>query len=70
MHTCPECGQACSCSGDVEDHDTGGEFYSECDHFIVCQGYDDEEDDGPWNYVDHVEPSAAQAVAYVAKAVD
>jgi hypothetical protein len=33
MHTCPDCGQACSCSGDFEDHDTGDEF--ECVH---CDG--------------------------------
>lgn len=32
MHECPDCGQACSCSGDIEDHDTGDEFYVECDH--------------------------------------
>lgn len=32
MHTCPECGQACSCAGDCEDHDTGDEFYVDCEH--------------------------------------
>ena len=32
MHECPECGQACGCSGDIEDHDTGGEFYEDCCH--------------------------------------
>jgi hypothetical protein len=32
MHTCPDCGQACYCGGDIEDHDTGEEFYEECSH--------------------------------------
>ncbi len=32
MHDCPECGQACGCSGDLEDHDTGEEFYEDCTH--------------------------------------
>lgn len=32
MHECPECGQACTCSGDIEDHETGDEFVGECDH--------------------------------------
>ena len=40
MHTCTECGQACTCSGDIEDHDTGDEYYVEC-----CHCYD-EADDG------------------------
>lgn len=45
MHTCPECGMACSCSGDIEDHDTGDEFYVECSHDCM---EDDGQDDGPW----------------------
>lgn len=36
MHTCPECGQACTCCADIEDHDTGDEFVEECDHFMQC----------------------------------
>lgn len=32
MHDCPECGQACGCSGDIEDHETGDEFYEDCCH--------------------------------------
>lgn len=44
MHICPECGMACSCSGDIEDHDTGDEFYVECSHDCM---EDDDEDDGP-----------------------
>ena len=43
MHTCPDCGQACSCAGDVEDHDTGDEFYEECYH---CDGAEFDDDDG------------------------
>lgn len=44
MHTCSECGQACTCAGDIEDHDTGDEFYDECFH---CDGadYPDDGDD-------------------------
>jgi hypothetical protein len=30
MHSCPDCDQACYCSGDIEDHDTGEEFLVEC----------------------------------------
>ena len=25
MHTCPDCGQACTCNGDIEDCDFGDE---------------------------------------------
>ncbi len=25
MHTCPECGQACYCHGDIEDHENENE---------------------------------------------
>lgn len=45
MHTCPDCGQACSCSGDIEDHDTGDEFYDDCSHHLRCM---DDDDDEPW----------------------
>lgn len=30
MHSCPECGMACYCSGDIEDHDTGPEHETDC----------------------------------------
>lgn len=43
MHTCPNCGQACYCNGDIEDHDTGDEFA--CDHWLECESddlFDDE----------------------------
>lgn len=32
MHYCPECGMACDCGDDVEDHDTGEPEHCECDH--------------------------------------
>ena len=38
MHSCPICGQACYCSGDCEDHDTGDEFADVC---TCCIGKDD-----------------------------
>lgn len=49
MHSCPECGQACYCGGDIEDHDTGslGEGAFHCTHWTApeCdQALDD--DDG------------------------
>jgi len=45
MHTCPECGQACSCCGDIEDHDTGEECTEECVHFMLCDGLAVDDDD-------------------------
>jgi hypothetical protein len=30
MHDCANCGMACYCSGDIEDHDTGPEFVDRC----------------------------------------
>lgn len=62
MHTCPDCGQACSCAGDIEDHDTGDEFYDECYH---CDGADLPDDD------DGFEPGRIDAapVNYSATAV-
>lgn len=41
-HFCPECGQACTCCGDIEDHDTGDAFVDECTH---CFGLDDADDE-------------------------
>lgn len=43
MHTCPECGQACTCNGDIDDIMFDGgleEMFCEC-----CDGYDDYLDD-------------------------
>jgi hypothetical protein len=33
MHSCPECGQACYCNGDIEDHDNeaGADMCDHCD---------------------------------------
>ena len=45
MHSCPICGQACYCSGDIddcEDHDTGEEYTGIC---ICCEGREDRDDD-------------------------
>lgn len=36
MHTCPDCGQACYCCGDIEDHDTGE--FDLCEHYKQCGG--------------------------------
>lgn len=47
MHTCPDCGQACYCHGDIEDHDTGED--DQCEHYHECGSddlFDDEEEDG------------------------
>ena len=41
MHTCPDCGQACYCHGDIEDHDTGEDDL--CAH--DCDDWDGEDDD-------------------------
>ena len=46
MHTCPDCDQACYCSGDIEDHDSGLEFAEDCEHDCDPQeddGYEDRE---------------------------
>lgn len=48
MHSCPECFSACTCSGDIEDHDTGEEFAVACVH---CFGEDGEDDDDMANDV-------------------
>jgi hypothetical protein len=40
MHTCPDCGQACYCNGDIDDHENENEADS-CVH-----DYDQQEDDG------------------------
>lgn len=35
MHTCPNCGQACYCCGDIEDHETGED--ENCEHWLECE---------------------------------
>lgn len=42
MHICPECGQACCCGGDIEDHDTGDEYVDDCE--CCCDAQDSEPD--------------------------
>ena len=46
MHECPDCGQACHCSGDCEDHDTGTEFVCDC---TCCLGRETDDDDDDYN---------------------
>lgn len=48
MHNCPECGQACGCSGDLEDHDTGDEYMVECTHYLTFGCCDPDHDDAAW----------------------
>lgn len=45
MHTCPDCGCACYCSGDIEDHHTGDEFEDDCTHECEANGDEDEDDE-------------------------
>ena len=58
MHTCPDCDQACSCSGDVEDHDTGDEFMMECAH---CGERHADTDEGGWDDDEDDDQPSAQA---------
>jgi len=44
MHTCPECGQACFCNGDIDDIDWGDVVW--CEH---CAYVDADEYDDYWN---------------------
>lgn len=42
-HSCPECGMACYCSGDIEDHDTGEEYTMRCTCCLdEAEDYEDE----------------------------
>ena len=44
MHSCPECGQACYCGGDIDDIDAGDEEAE--DNCTCCaEGTVDHEDD-------------------------
>ncbi len=42
MHTCPNCGQACYCCGDIDDHETGED--ENCEHWLECEDEMNEED--------------------------
>lgn len=46
MHSCPDCGQACYCHGDVEDldWDDGSEEAMSCTHYPCCE-LDEEPDE-------------------------
>lgn len=53
-HTCPACGQACYCNGDIDDCiNDFEEDVMNCTHYLECQQedqefereYDDDEDD-------------------------
>ena len=45
MHDCPECGQACYCCGDIEDHDTGERYTLVCECCFDAESVDDLDDD-------------------------
>jgi len=43
MHTCPECGLACHCCGDIDDIDVGDEEAE--DHCVCCAGGETDEEE-------------------------
>jgi hypothetical protein len=46
MHSCPECGQACYCSGDIDDIDAGDEEATDaCTHCAEGDSDGEEDDD-------------------------
>ena len=47
MHSCPRCGQACYCHGDIDDCMVETEAYSSAHCTCDCDG-EPEEDDGWW----------------------
>ena len=49
MHTCPDCGQACHCNGDIDDHENELEAEN-CEH--LCEPESDEEYDNEDLYLD------------------
>jgi hypothetical protein len=55
MHSCPICGSACYCGGDLEDHGTGPEFEDAC---TCC-----EEEEAEPNFEAWLEPPEATAPA-------
>lgn len=46
MHSCPECGQACYCGGDVDDIEADPSAANRCTH---CDGSEPDEPDEPMN---------------------
>ena len=63
MHTCPECGSACHCGGDIDDIDVGDE---EAENGCTCcaEGAVDEDFDNDYDSVKY-EESLAEAEAEV-----
>ena len=53
MHSCPDCGQACYCNGDLDSHqwDDCSDESMDCIHYEECE----QEDDGPMDYGDDYE---------------
>ena len=44
MHTCPECGSACYCRGDIDDINLGDPTY--CEHYLHAScSYNDRDDE-------------------------
>ena len=39
MHSCPDCGQACYCEGDIDDLDFGDDCpgADACQHYLECE---------------------------------
>lgn len=50
MHSCPECGSACYCNGDIDDIDTGDEEAEDnCTCCAEGDGFDDGDDYEDYN---------------------
>jgi hypothetical protein len=47
MHTCPECGQACYCHGDIDDCEVETEEYAaaHCTHYLTADCIGEMDDD-------------------------
>ena len=54
MHSCPDCGQACYCEGDLDDCEVDQDAEEKCTHCLEGDGgAEDEEDfDGPHGHDD------------------
>ena len=46
MHTCPDCGQACTCNGDIDDLLWGEDSQesAKCTHYLECEADADDPD--------------------------
>jgi len=47
MHSCPKCGSACYCGGDIDDSDCG-DIEAE-DNCTCCDGESEDGDDEVWH---------------------